>query len=97
MTQNPLAVSNNEVFAKGSIYPNPAQDQVNFLFNAAKSTQATLSITALNGRTVYKSERQVDAGLNAWKINTASLTVGHYVISLSNGVGVSTQKMTISR
>ncbi len=97
MAQNPLSVKDNELFAKASIYPNPAQDQVNFLFNAAKSTEATLTITALNGRTIFKADKKVDAGLNAWQLNTASYAPGHYLITLSNGEGVSTKKMTISR
>lgn len=94
---SPVAVKNIEVFSKPSLYPNPAQNQVNFLFNASKNTEATLVITAMNGRTVHRNSKIVNAGLNAWQFNTSNLSSGHYVITLSNAQGVTTQKMTISR
>lgn len=97
MGSSPVAVTDYDVFAKASIYPNPASNQVNFLFNASKATEATLQITSMNGQTVYQAAKKVDAGLNAWQINTSNLTAGHYIVTLSNRDGMTYQKMTISQ
>lgn len=93
----PVAVSDVDLFAQPSIFPNPAQDQVNVLFEAAKSTEAVLRITALNGQQVYSATRKIDAGLNAWQLKTSSLTPGHYIVTIGNSEGNTSQKMIISR
>ena len=59
-----------EIFAKPTLYPNPASNEVHILFNAAKATEATLHIFDLSGRIVYNTSKKTKLGLNAWTLNT---------------------------
>jgi len=93
----PVAVKDIEVFAKPSLHPNPATNQVNILFNASKNTEAELRIFDMTGRVVYETKKQVQSGLNAWTLNTSTFASGQYLINLGNEEGVVQQKMIISK
>jgi hypothetical protein len=93
----PVSVNDIQPFAKPSIFPNPASDQINILFNATISSPAELNIMDMSGRVVYKTTKKVNNGLNVWTLNTASFPAGHYVIRLGNDEAVVQQKMTLSK
>ncbi len=93
----PVAVNDIEIFAKPSLYPNPAKNSVNVLFNASVNTPGTLRITDMTGKVVYQRNKNVRTGLNAWTLNTSAFPAGHYILSLSNGDAAVHQKMTINK
>ncbi len=69
-----------------NMYPNPAQNELNFEF----SGEVEISISSIDGR-VLKSFKNVS------KISTADLVNGLYLVTVKEGNIVSTQKLIIGR
>lgn len=95
--QFPVAVNDIQSFTKPSVFPNPAQNEVNILVNATVSTSAQLIITNLNGQVIYNAPKKLSLGLNAWTFDASQLPAGNYVISISNVEGATHQKLTITK
>ena len=94
---SPLDIKDKEVFGEATLYPNPSYNHSRLMFNAAENTNARLTITAMNGQVVLKSNEKVQAGLNVFEINTANMPVGNYVVSIQSDRGFMSKKMTVSR
>jgi len=79
------------------VYPNPATEQVNLLFDLAGAETLSVSITDMLGKTVYQSNRQQYAeGKNQVSINTANLAPGMYRVSLHNSWSHMGQLLVVS-
>jgi hypothetical protein len=65
-----------------SVFPNPTSDLVNIRINHSSIEQVVVSITDLQGKEVYSGKY---AGIsNTIGINTATYSLGTYVLSLKN-------------
>jgi uncharacterized repeat protein (TIGR01451 family) len=70
-----------------SIYPNPAKESFNVVFNSGEAGIANLVMFDNTGRKVLSSQTQVNVGQNKTSINTNSLDNGLYFIELIQGNG----------
>ena len=66
------------------LYPNPATDYVNIIFNSISEQKIQLYIYDLSGSEVYTSESQVMQGENLLEVNTNNLAQGQYVLMVSS-------------
>ena len=66
------------------LYPNPATDHVNIVFNSISEQKIKLYIYDLRGSEVYATESQVIQGENLLEVNTDNLAQGQYVLMVSS-------------
>ncbi|MFN4233899.1 MAG: T9SS type A sorting domain-containing protein [Bacteroidia bacterium] len=83
---------NNDNFANISIYPNPANNTFVVAFNS--ESPVMIDIININGQTV-KSINVNNTGFNSQLVDVNDLTTGVYIVRLSNGYNVHTQKLVI--
>ena len=81
-----------------SIYPNPATDIINANVIATESFDAVISVLDITGKVILPLiNKSIVKGDNNIIINTNSLSSGLYLISVSNGVEQSIQKILITK
>jgi len=87
--------TNNQVVSNVAVYPNPsAGDIANLLFSSEASVgEMSVSITDLNGRVLSSEIIHVEAGLTRHALDTKALSSGLYLVQLSAGSSVTTQKL----
>jgi hypothetical protein len=71
------------------VYPNPANAGANLVFTAQKAaSQAALTLTDVQGRTVFQANLKVSQGLNGYVLPTQQLNDGVYftVLKIDNQV-----------
>lgn len=83
---------NSDNFANISIYPNPANNTFIVAFNS--ESPVMIDIINFNGQ-IVKSINVTNAGFNSQLIDVNDLTTGVYIVRLSNGYNVHTQKLVI--
>ncbi len=76
----------NGVTSEFTLYPNPAVNSSNILFNSDESIAGTIEVFDLSGRAVMTYEVEIQEGLNNFRISTESLSSGNYIVRLSNGL-----------
>jgi hypothetical protein len=94
VTPTPTGVSTigNEV--KGfAVYPNPANDMVNVLFDTEKPA-SIISISDLSGRTLF-TQNINGTGFQKTTVHLGSLAKGIYLVSITNGTSRSVQKVVV--
>lgn len=85
-------VSSNEVVVTAlNVYPNPATDQLNVVFDATSAS--TVELTDLTGKVV--SSQSANAGANTISFNVANVNAGVYFVNIKNAAGNSAQKVII--
>ncbi len=72
----------NEGTADISIYPNPVRDVMLVNITSDKIDKAGISITDMNGKTVYVKTMSISEGMNYVNVNTANISSGTYVIKI---------------
>ncbi|HMW38432.1 MAG: T9SS type A sorting domain-containing protein [Saprospiraceae bacterium] len=88
------ATNNPGILKSLSIAPNPTTEVINIRVQAEESSQATVSLTDLNGRTVSSYNRAINAGYNQITIPAAA-QAGVYVVEVKTAKGVRTEKVTV--
>jgi hypothetical protein len=79
-----------------SIYPNPASNEVNVMIDSKQSlTNAQIVITDILGKVAHRSTLKVNAGLNAFRVNTTSIPSGTYIVTVSHGAWRATEKLVV--
>lgn len=86
----PTAVSSVTNTISGSIYPNPAHDELHISLDKA-SDQFTVSILNMKGQVVMKEQHQQGSTLT---INTKSLTEGNYFVQIATSTGTVIKSFT---
>jgi hypothetical protein len=95
-TSNCVSVSKLSIAELNSddftIYPNPAQDEINILFNQGIQEMYQLRLTDMNGRTIsnFEVKNKIE------KINTKNLERGVYFITIQNKLGMTVQKVVLN-
>jgi hypothetical protein len=85
---------NNEV--EMTVFPNPASEMVNLQFNQAVSGTATVRVFDVNGRVV--SQENLNEIYNArFTMDTRVFETGMYVIEVTNGDNIFTQRFSVVR
>ena len=79
-TPDPLGI---DATAEGSfgLYPNPANDNVNFVLDGAASAQGTVQVMDISGRVL--TSQIIAAGQINGEINLAELASGSYLVKIS--------------
>ncbi|MEO9531220.1 MAG: T9SS type A sorting domain-containing protein [Crocinitomicaceae bacterium] len=81
-----------------SVYPNPANDQVNLSFNLANNEKVAYFVTDITGKVIYSvSETELQSGAQKFTIDTNNLTDGVYFINLQIGGKNITKKLVIAK
>jgi len=78
-----------------SIYPNPANNQVNVALSSTETANATLSVFNLMGQCVYTETVNVMEGNNVITVNVNNLNAGIYMVNVKTAQGTSTQKLIV--
>ncbi len=73
-----------------SIYPNPAINNLNIVLASSKTTNVSLLISDLSGKTILMQQASVIDGDNAVKINVSLLAKGTYTIKAISNDGSET-------
>ena len=76
-----------------AIYPNPAGNLAGVEINLAKSMQASLQLTDLSGRVIWKSARVFQSGKQRVDLPVTNLPAGLYFIRLTSLDGQVVRKM----
>lgn len=85
------ASTNDIATGKASIYPNPADKQVNLRFE--KATSATIMLYDLTGKQIMA---ETIANATTHTISTAAIPAGSYFISIKTDKFVQTQKLVVT-
>lgn len=81
-----------------SVYPNPANDEVNVSFSLSNEALVNVTVTDLAGKVVYSSEAENNvAGAHSIKINSSNFSDGVYMVNFKANNEVSTQKIVIRK
>ncbi|MBL4861676.1 MAG: T9SS type A sorting domain-containing protein [Crocinitomicaceae bacterium] len=75
------------------VFPNPATDVINVTFNAENSDYL-VSLTDLQGRVMASSNVNA-SGVQTVSFPVADLAVGSYIVTISTGTGMHTEKVVI--
>lgn len=80
-----------------TLYPVPADNQLNIIFKSAVNGEMTISLTDAGGKIVYSNTEQVASGNISTSINVSAMPPGNYIFNLSLGGKVYHQKLVIAR
>lgn len=80
-----------------SIYPNPAQNNVNVVIDTKESSIATITIYDFSGKIVSNATIKLNAGLNAYQVPVSYLATGNYILSVKGNAVALTEKITIKK
>ena len=102
MAENITATPKSEDVSRAnqfSIFPNPAENNVNITFVPAKTDNSSVALYDKNGNLVSYLFNGMTEGGNTYqrKIDTRSLTSGVYIIKFQNGNVISNQKLVITK
>lgn len=93
-----LAIGINEQvesFGSVSVYPNPANEQVNLNINMAQSNSVNITMFNTIGQAVLVENRDLASGNNLVQLNTSSLPAGVYFVNVTAAGSTSTSKIVI--
>lgn len=76
------------------IYPNPSNGLV-FIGTGANEPNATVSVSDMTGRVVYKSSLELQSGKAS--IDLSHLQNGHYIVNIRTASATSTQKLSLEK
>lgn len=94
----PLAITNvNSNINSMSVYPNPAQNNMNVVLETKNASKAQLFITDITGKTIQTSSINLTSGLNALNISCSNLSNGNYILSIKGESMNVNEKITISK
>lgn len=85
-----LAVKPLEGVNKVTFYPNPVADNGTLDIDIKEGTSASVSITDVVGKVVYRKPVTMTQGSNKYSINTSALNSGIYFITVSTAKGQTT-------
>lgn len=77
-----------------NVYPNPAKDFVNVIFNANANINQ-ISIIDITGKEIIKQQLNLGIGLNETTISLNNLNAGVYFLSIISENKIETQKLII--
>ena len=79
-----------------AVYPNPAHETVNLIYNITASVEATgLRICDMTGKVVLTDQLTGEKGLHQYLFSAHSLQSGMYLVTLSTTHGIAQQQLII--
>ncbi len=70
---------------RANIYPNPSYGDTYLILNSFIQSKCTIVISDLGGRSLLRNEISTSIGKNKIVLNTANLSRGMYIVSITNG------------
>ena len=95
VTTSSLVSVSESYEANFSIYPSPADEQINVKFGESIIGMVRFTFSDLTGRTFYSGEINDAQQGQVQVINTAAFREGMYILTISNSGGKSTKKVVI--
>lgn len=90
-------IKTNSNFATLSVYPNPAGAEANVNVSLFKAEHVTVTIYNSIGGIVYSENRDMPAGDNTLKVNTAAFAAGVYNVAVTSKQDYTTKKLVITK
>jgi hypothetical protein len=91
-----VSVDQIEAYTDMSIYPNPVTDKLNISFYMPDQNDVRVVVSDLVGKTIInKNEGVLNAGPQQFVLNTSRLTTGIYLVEISIGSTVYSQKVSV--
>ena len=92
------SVADIDALSDVALYPNPANDYVTAEFALAETTEIKIEVVDMLGRSVRDMGAQSYApGTHDFTLNTSDLTVGTYMMRMTDGKGVNSIKFNVAR
>ena len=91
----PISVSNCGSFNIISIYPNPANEYIQYILGSEDGGEVTVKLYDALGREVFSKEETISAGIFKEKISTVNFRSGSYLLRITNGNKEKTQKQFV--
>jgi len=86
---------NAKVFDVAQSYPNPAGNEATITFTTPRQDNIEVKVFNMLGATVFSKKVLSESGVNNIKLNTARMSAGMYIYTVSNGTKTFTKKMTV--
>ncbi len=91
-----VSVDEIKTFTDMNVFPNPASDKLNINFYLPGQNEVTMHLTDLTGKNIINSNKGIlNAGPHEFVLNTSQLTRGIYLLDISIGNEVYTQKVSV--
>lgn len=91
-----VSVDEIKTFTDMNVFPNPASDKLNIKFYLPGQNEVTVHVTDLAGKNIINSHKGIlNAGPHEFVLNTSQLTKGIYLLEISVGNEVYTQKVSV--
>ncbi len=87
--------TDNKSISGLNLYPNPAQNLLNYSFYTDYTETFNIAIYDINGKVVLEQKFNSITGINSNMINIGSLTPGNYIFGLSSGNSSTTRPFEI--
>jgi hypothetical protein len=89
-----IDANNNEI----QVFPNPAKNQCSVMFNFNSSSEISISLIDVSGKTIKSVDKQkYQAGQQKVVINLDKIPEGIYFVKLVNNTKTYHQKLVISK
>lgn len=80
----PTAVEELPALIDLKLWPNPVQDELNITLNSGHTSNVTITVIDLSGRTVLSEDHVVTGGNSTIQLHTATLNDGLYLLRIAN-------------
>ncbi|MCD6012021.1 MAG: hypothetical protein K0Q79_1883 [Flavipsychrobacter sp.] len=80
-----------------TIYPNPAENSFSAVISSEFAANAEMRISDITGRTMMTKTVSLQKGSQTIPVDASSLAAGTYLVTLSTGQAVQTQKLVIMK
>lgn len=88
------SIDENTDFANVSLYPNPAENEFQVVFNSTKeSNEMTVVVKDLSGKVVQSHAILANVGTNEVYVSTEGLSAGAYFVTLTDGTASKTMQL----
>lgn len=78
-----------------SFFPNPATDRINIAYQAPKTTNFTIELVDMTGRSIQKWQENAQIGKNEWEMKLPSVAKGMYLLRFNDGKTNFTERLSI--
>jgi hypothetical protein len=65
-----------------TLYPNPAESQALAQLSVRESSVATIQVTDMGGKVLYRAQWNLSAGINTYVLPVSALAAGEYIVGL---------------
>ncbi|MBP6647917.1 MAG: CotH kinase family protein [Bacteroidia bacterium] len=90
-----IGVEHPDAVVAWLVYPNPAHDKLNVLFETVRAESCRIELTDLQGRIVQEHEAKLSGGQNKEVVNLSACAKGFYLLHIEAGSFSKTAKVAV--